>query len=313
MKKSADVEKEHTYEGLDPEALDYEPEAEKESVDQDETNKGVVSFTIDTKEEETNQHGNARGESGIEGGADERGEDLSGAEINHELNATFSDKEEKEDNLEEPASASLIIESKGQDGNKGGLKSTLGSKEDEVSKLEDKTELIASKEVDCGSVEDLKNLESTTVNEKVAREAAIKAAEESNKDLFNFSRLPVKVRGPLKLPRHAADMLSSGRPMSPNDELDFSPDSPIPPQSPPCALSDVSESDSELESLASECSTMTAVSELSMGDEDGGGDGPGKIKRRGMKKKRKDRRRLHGGKCSKEQHRLVNQIQMSFL
>merc|ERR1719234_2502265 len=101
-------------------------------------------------------------------------------------------------------------------------------------------------------------------------------------------------------------MLSSGRPISPtrSEDLDFSPDSPIPPQSPPCALSDLSESDSELESLASECSTMTAVSELSMGDEDGlGGDGPGKIKRRVMKKKRKDRRRLHGGKCSKEQHR----------
>ena len=152
--------------------------------------------------------------------------------------------------------------------------------------------------------EHLSNLEdSTTVKEKAAREAAIRAAEESNKDLFNFSRIPEKVREPLKLPRRAADMLSSGRPLSPN-HLDVCPDSPVPPQSPPCALSDASESDSELESLASECSTMTAVSELSMGDEEFGGEGSGKIKRRGrMKKKRKDRRKLHEGKCSKEQHR----------
>ena len=152
--------------------------------------------------------------------------------------------------------------------------------------------------------EHLSNLEdSTTVKEKAAREAAIRAAEESNKDLFNFSRIPEKVREPLKLPRRAADMLSSGRPLSPN-HLDVCPDSPVPPQSPPCALSDASESDSELESLASECSTMTAVSELSMGDEEFGGEGSGKIKRRGrMKKKKKDRRKLHEGKCSKEQHR----------
>lgn len=153
--------------------------------------------------------------------------------------------------------------------------------------------------------EHLSNLEdSTTVKEKAAREAAIRAAEESNKDLFNFSRIPEKVREPLKLPRRAADMLSSGRPLSPNNHLDVCPDSPVPPQSPPCALSDASESDSELESLASECSTMTAVSELSMGDEEFGGEGSGKIKRRGrMKKKKKDRRKLHEGKCSKEQHR----------
>ena len=152
--------------------------------------------------------------------------------------------------------------------------------------------------------EHLSNLEdSITVKEKAAREATIRAAEESNKDLFSFSRIPEKVRKPLKLPRRAADMLSSGRPLSPN-HLDVCPDSPVPPQSPPCALSDASESDSELESLASECSTMTAVSELSMGDEELGGEGSGKIKRRGrMKKKKKDRRKLHEGKCSKEQHR----------
>ena len=50
----------------------------------------------------------------------------------------------------------------------------------------------------CGRI-DLQNFESTTVNERVAKEAAIKAADESNKDLFNFTRLPVKVREPLKL------------------------------------------------------------------------------------------------------------------
>ena len=187
---STNVKEGHIFEDLDPEALDYEPEAEKKSVvDQDEANKGVLSSSVDAKEDETNQHCKAKEEYEIE-----RGEGVSGAEIDCELNATSSDKE-KVDNLKEPESASLITESNRQDENNGGLNSTLGSMEDEVSKLEDKTESIASKEVDCESGEDMKNLEeSTTVNEKVAREAAIKAAEESNKDLlFNFTRIPVKV------------------------------------------------------------------------------------------------------------------------
>ena len=71
-----------------------------------------------------------------------------------------------------------------------------------------------------------------------------------------------------------------------------------------CCLSDVDASDSELESLASECSTMSAVSENSSvgtGGDTEGGDGVGKKKRRGEKK---DRRKAHDGKCSKDQHRM---------
>ena len=298
-KKSAEVKADHFFEDLDPEALDYEPEAEQKSLSQDRIIEDGVRSSVDTKGDVTNQHVALKEDCNLKEEVKKDNEAKKGG-----ATATSNDIA-KVDNWIEPESVKSN-ESEGRDDNIGGLTSTSVTKEDEGSKLEDKTEPIDPHQ-------DLKNLESTTVNEKVAREAAIKAAEESNKDLFNFTRIPVKVREPLKLPRRAADMLSSGRPMSPSD-LDFSPDSPIPPQSPPCALSDLSESDSELESLASECSTMTAVSELSMGDEDVGGDGPGKIKRRGMKKKRKDRRRLHGGKCSKEQPRLVNFFnQVSFL
>ena len=320
-KKSAEIGVDRCPENLDPEALDYEPEAEEKNVNCDDINEEeAVCRIVDTKGDETDQHAAAKEDcKSKEMVTKDAGpkEGRSGTGKNCEMKdqpdtdrakATCSD-EKKVDNRTESDTAMPIQESKGSDENYGGPNSTSVPKEDDGSKLEDKSGSVDAKEV-CGEVEDLKNLESTTVNEKVAREAAIKAAEESNKDLFNFTRIPVKVREPLKLPRHAADMLSSGRPISPT-HLDFSPDSPIPPQSPPCALSDVSESDSELESLASECSTMTTVSELSMGDEDVGGDAPGKIKRRGMKKKRKDRRRLHGGKCSKEQPRLVEFIQIN--
>ena len=284
-KNVAEIEVDHCIEDFDPEDLDYEPEAEEESV----VNEEVECSVDDVKVNDANKQASLREvcklEEATKEGRSETGKNCELKEQPNRAKATSSD-EKNVGNQTEPGSAMLIQQSKGSDANY------------DCSKLEDKSE---PKKV-CGRIDDLQNFESTTVNEKVAREAAIKAAEESNKDLFNFTRLPVKVREPLKLPRHAAGMLSSGRPMSPI--LDCAPDSPIPPQSPPCALSDVSESDSELESLASECSTMTAVSELSMGDEDiGGGDAPGKIKRRGMKKKRKDRRRLHGGKCSKEQHR----------
>ena len=229
----------------------------------------------------------------------DRGEVEDETEMNKQLGnlrACQGDEEKEELDIgEESLSTVVAIESKVEEGHS---LATSDIRRAEAGKLE-----LSPSEGQSES-EHLSNLEdSITVKEKAAREAAIRAAEESNKDLFNFSRIPEKVREPLKLPRRAADMLSSGRPLSPN-HLDVCPDSPVPPQSPPCALSDASESDSELESLASECSTMTAVSELSMGDEEFGGEGSGKIKRRGrMKKKRKDRRKLHEGKCSKEQHR----------
>jgi len=298
---SRKIEVDRCNEDLDPEALDYEPEAEKGVVNCNEINEEVACGSDDTKADESYHRAALKDHKAVMKDAEPKEGRIKNGK-NCELNKSeaTSNDEKKVENQTEPEKAMLIEENKGI-GENYGLNSTSVSKEDECTKLDDKSDAIDSKEV-CGRVEDLKNLESTTVNEKEAREAAIKAAEESNKDLFNFTRIPVKVREPLKLPRHAADMFSSGRPISPSD-LDFSPDSPIPPQSPPCALSDVSESDSELESLASECSTMTAVSELSMGDEDVGGDATGKIKKRGMKKKRKDRRRQHGGKCSKEQPR----------
>ena len=80
-------------------------------------------------------------------------------------------------------------------------------------------------------------------------------------------------------------------------------------------------SDSELESLVSECSSMSTISECSTGGKffippkkksfkknllnlfliDG--KGAGKIKKRGKKKKRKDRRKQHNNTCSKEMNR----------
>ena len=205
----------------------------------------------------------------------DRGEVEDETEMNKQLGnlrACQGDEEKEELDIgEESLSTVVAIESKVEEGQS---LATSDIRRAEAGKLE-----LSPSEGQSES-EHLSNLEdSITVKEKAAREAAIRAAEESNKDLFNFSRIPEKVREPLKLPRRAADMLSSGRPLSPN-HLDVCPDSPVPPQSPPCALSDASESDSELESLASECSTMTAVSELSMGDEEFGGEGSGKIKRR---------------------------------
>ena len=125
------------------------------------------------------------------------------------------------------------------------------------------------------------------------------------KDEFQFKAMPVAVRAPIKLPRHASNILSSrldsekkvvGE-QSERDEEGEDGDSDL-----ECSLlSDQDESDSELESLVSECSTMTAASETSsLGDL---GEGTGKKKRRGKKKKRKDRRKQHAGKCTKEQHR----------
>ena len=126
------------------------------------------------------------------------------------------------------------------------------------------------------------------------------------KDEFQFKAIPVAVRAPIKLPRHASNILSSSHldsekreadEQAKRDEEDEDGDSDL-----ECSLmSDPDESDSELESLVSECSTMTAASEASsLGDM---GEGCGKRKRRGKKKKRKDRRKHHAGKCSKEQHR----------
>ena len=229
----------------------------------------------------------------------DRGEVEDETEMNEQLGNSRAcqgdEEEEKLDIGEESLSTVVAIESKVEDEQSLAM-NDIGRAE--AGKLEFSPSQGQSESEHLSNLED-----SITVKEKAAREAAIRAAEESNKDLFSFSRIPMKVREPLRLPRRAADMLSSGRPLSPN-HLDVCPDSPVPPQSPPCALSDASESDSELESLASECSTMTAVSELSMGDEEFGGEGSGKIKRRGrMKKKKKDRRKLHEGKCSKEQHR----------
>ena len=284
---SGEAKADYFTEDLDPEALDYEPEAETDSLERDETIKEVGCSSAAIKKDEISvasiENFNLK-----EGGEKE---ELSAVGNNFEPKAiSCGDDKELPDNMKELESVKSTK-----------VCGTPVSKENEGIKSQHLIEPIDSNEY-RGEAGDLNNLESTTVNEKVAREAAIKAAEESNKDLFDFTRIPVRVREPLRLPRRATDMLSSGRPLSPNDVGVF-PDSPIPPQSPPCALSDVSESDSELESLASECSTMTAVSELSMGDEEVGGEAPGKIKRRGMKKKRKDRRRSHGGKCSKEQHR----------
>ena len=87
--------------------------------------------------------------------------------------ATSSD-EEKVDNRIEPESV-IASEREGRDEHYGGLDLTSVSKEEEGSNLEDKTEPIDPQE-DCGRIEDLKNLESTTVNEKVAREAAVVAS-----------------------------------------------------------------------------------------------------------------------------------------
>ena len=143
------------------------------------------------------------------------------------------------------------------------------------------------------------------VEEELDSTVDIKENPIVEKDEFQFKAIPVAVRAPIKLPRHASNILSShldsekgeDGEQAKRDEEDEAGDSDL-----ECSLmSDPDESDSELESLVSECSTMTAASEASsLGDM---GEGAGKRKRRGKKKKRKDRRKHHAGKCSKEQHR----------
>jgi len=117
-----------------------------------------------------------------------------------------------------------------------------------------------------------------------------------------FTAIPVAVRQPLRLPKHAAHILDSRILPDPAAEEGLETDSVSSDDG--AEAGDLDEldlegSDSELESLVSECSTMSTVSDVSV-DGRGSGAGKGKIKKRGKKKKRKDRRKQHTGKCSKE-------------
>ena len=142
--------------------------------------------------------------------------------------------------------------------------------------------------------------------EPAAQTASSEAAKQTSKaeeDARLFRAMPVVVRQPIKVPRHAANIFSSRA--RETEERSVSVKSPDSGSSDlECSgLSDLDDSDSELESLVSECSTMTAASETSSLASGGEGEGCGKKKRRGKKKKRKDRRKAHAGKCSKEQPR----------
>ena len=153
-----------------------------------------------------------------------------------------------------------------------------------------------------------KTLESNNTSEEEKPSTSV-----TKSDSLVFTAVPVAVRQPLKLPRHAANILSS-RTVE-NDALDEDDGQTQVDQSnldSDLEYSFVSDgSDSELESLASECSTMSAVSENSSVGTGEESEGVGKKKRRGRKKKRKNRRKAHVGKCSKEQHRVSDLAMLS--
>ena len=138
---------------------------------------------------------------------------------------------------------------------------------------------------------------------------------EAESDSEVFTAVPVAVRQPIRLPRHAANLLGSRSQQQKQVEKEAEQEEEEEEEGGEesdleCFASDTSlgGSDSELESLVSECSTMSAVSENSSscgGGLVGGGEaGAGKRKRRGKKKKRKEKRKAHEGKCSKEQPRM---------
>jgi len=108
----------------------------------------------------------------------------------------------------------------------------------------------------------------------------------------------VKIRPPLRLPKHASQMFSSRafrdplpETQSPEvfDEIDLEDN-----KNEEDVMAD--DSESELETLSSECSTMSTISDAGSVDSL---NGFGKKKRRGKKKKRKDRRKVHMQKCTK--------------
>ena len=145
----------------------------------------------------------------------------------------------------------------------------------------------------------------TKEREEESVEGPPKEISKAEEDAQFFRAVPVAVsqRHPIKLPRHAANIFSS-RAVSDSEEREESPSLSGDCELESSALSDPDDSDSELESLVSECSTMTAASETSSLASAGEAEGCGKKKRRGKKKKRKDRRKAHAGKCSKEQPRM---------
>ena len=178
-----------------------------------------------------------------------------------------------------------------------------------VSSLESKkSKRLGSKEKDIINYinENFNNSPKPVEPSEVIKECDNEDKNLGDADADVFKAVPVAVRQPLRIPKHASNILSSRHIDSEKQETleetaaakltdDCADDDDDDANSDPEMF--VSDDDSELESLVSECSTMTAASEVSV---EAGGEGTGKKKRRGKKKNRKDRRQRHAGKCSKE-------------
>ena len=179
----------------------------------------------------------------------------------------------------------------------------LGSKEKDILNYLNENFPNSPQETPVSEPEAPSKAEDTATAPETTSET-VKQTSKAEEDARLFRAMPVVVRQPIKVPRHAANIFSSRARESEERSASVESEGDSGSSDLECsALSDLDESDSELESLVSECSTMTAASETSSLASGGEGEGCGKKKRRGKKKKRKDRRKAHAGKCSKEQPR----------